>query len=221
MKYLVTLGFDLTDLGSILKNVIILATREGIDDALLAAGKVSGGFLLDANNKLTASLAKIGLDTTKLGVNGLRMINVGIGAAGAVIDVYTIVDAWTSTPKVVSHMNDMVAILLTHTLYIRDFEIGVLEKGNSAVWVKSEKGVTLENAFVAGEDKGKSVHVIRAFHNGNVVPGKLVAGDKAEISYAGKRHVKTKYQVRFQNIFLQLRFVKLQINYKYAMHCRF
>ncbi|CAG9581149.1 unnamed protein product [Danaus chrysippus] len=64
-------------------------------------------------------------------------------------------------------------------------------------WVKASNGHAPANSLVAGHDvTGEPIYVIRAEHEGDLIPGKLVSSNKAAtISWGCKEILKTEYEV--------------------------
>lgn len=66
-------------------------------------------------------------------------------------------------------------------------------------WVNGNYGSIPSGAVVAGRDvDGSTLYVGRAFHEGDLLPAKVVPSHAgAYVSYAGAEHKKTEYEVSF------------------------
>jgi hypothetical protein len=67
---------------------------------------------------------------------------------------------------------------------------------NTIQWVPMRGGAHPPYATQAGLDSGRELYVIRAFHEGGMIPGKLHVGhNDAYIAYGGLEIPKTDYEV--------------------------
>ncbi|CAL8117120.1 unnamed protein product [Orchesella dallaii] len=98
-------------LGKIIKYLAITAPEYGLQKwpaYYFAVSNLPGTFLLKTNTLLTRNLAKMGIHTVKLGVSGLQILSVGIGVVGIGMDIYTIVDTWTTHPELATQIDQII-----------------------------------------------------------------------------------------------------------------
>lgn len=198
-KYVYTASKSSIELAKTFKFLAIAAPQYGLQTSasfLFAYKNIPGQFLIKAHNILRTTLGKMGVAVGKIGLTTIRFLATGLNVVGAGLDIYTIVDAWTSTPESVTQIEKIISELMESSTKLRQLTLEsdseLLIKG---YYWKPSGGETEGKGIDVGFDGGYPVFVIRAYYEGGVIPGKLHNG-QAYISFDGREIQVSQYEVR-------------------------